>query len=58
MAILGGVASSCSRGCADRRRIVSELPDEPLVIEKLYDEIVGIQYGERPDKHGWVERIN
>jgi len=25
---------------AERRRITSELPDEPLVIEKLYDEIV------------------
>jgi len=24
---------------------------------RLYDEITGIQYGKRPDKHGWVERI-
>jgi large subunit ribosomal protein L17 len=31
---------------ANRRRIVSELPDEPLVIEKLYDEIVP-RYGDR-----------
>jgi branched-chain amino acid aminotransferase len=26
--------------------------------QKLYDEIVGIQYGERPDSRGWVERID
>ncbi len=25
--------------------------------QRLYDEIVGMQYGERPDPHGWVERI-
>ena len=25
--------------------------------QKLYDEIVALQYGEKPDKHGWVERI-
>jgi branched-chain amino acid aminotransferase len=25
--------------------------------QRLYDEIVGIQYGERPDPHGWVEKI-
>ena len=31
---------------ADRRRIVAELPDEPLVIEKLYDEIAP-RYGDR-----------
>ena len=31
---------------AERRRIVSELPDEPLVIEKLYDEIAP-RYGDR-----------
>jgi branched-chain amino acid aminotransferase len=24
---------------------------------RLYDEIVAIQYGERPDPYGWVERI-
>ncbi len=26
--------------------------------QKLYDEIVGIQYGAKPDTHGWVERID
>jgi branched-chain amino acid aminotransferase len=26
--------------------------------QKLYDEIVGIQYGTKEDRHGWVERIN
>ena len=31
---------------AERRRIVAELPNEPLVIEKLYDEIVP-RYGNR-----------
>lgn len=25
--------------------------------QRLYDEIVGIQYGEKPDPHGWMERI-
>jgi len=25
--------------------------------QKLYDEIVAIQYGHKPDPHGWVERI-
>ena len=24
---------------------------------KLYDAITGIQYGEKPDKHGWVYKI-
>ena len=31
---------------ADRRRNVAELPDEPLVIENLYDEIAP-RYGDR-----------
>ena len=31
---------------AERRRIVAELPNEPLVIDKLYDEIVP-RYGAR-----------
>ncbi len=26
--------------------------------QKLYDEIVGLQYGERTDTRGWVEKIN
>jgi branched-chain amino acid aminotransferase len=26
--------------------------------QKLYDEIVAIQYGEKTDPHGWVERID
>ena len=26
--------------------------------QRLYDEIVGMQYGEKPDPHGWVERID
>jgi branched-chain amino acid aminotransferase len=26
--------------------------------QKLYDEIVGIQYGERPDPFGWVNKLN
>jgi branched-chain amino acid aminotransferase len=26
--------------------------------QKMYDEIVGIQYGTRPDPHGWVEVLN
>jgi branched-chain amino acid aminotransferase len=26
--------------------------------QRLYDEIVAIQYGEKPDPYGWVERIN
>ena len=25
--------------------------------QRLYDEITGIQYGERPDPYGWVEKI-
>jgi branched-chain amino acid aminotransferase len=25
--------------------------------QRLYDEIVSIQYGEKPDTHGWVEQI-
>jgi branched-chain amino acid aminotransferase len=25
--------------------------------QKLYDEIVAVQYGEKPDPYGWVERI-
>ena len=24
------------------------------VLKKLYDEMTGIQYGERPDKHNWL----
>jgi branched-chain amino acid aminotransferase len=26
--------------------------------QRLYKEIVGIQYGERPDPYGWIERIH
>ncbi|WP_028320301.1 branched-chain amino acid aminotransferase [Desulfatiglans anilini] len=26
--------------------------------QRLYDEIVGIQYGEREDRYGWLERID
>lgn len=26
--------------------------------QRLFDEIVGIQYGKRPDPHGWTERID
>jgi len=26
--------------------------------QRLYDEIVGIQYGSRPDPHGWVTLVN
>ncbi len=25
--------------------------------QKLYDEIVSVQYGQKPDPYGWVERI-
>jgi branched-chain amino acid aminotransferase len=25
--------------------------------QRLYDEILGIQYGERPDPFGWVEEV-
>jgi len=25
--------------------------------QRLYDEITGIQYGERPDPHGWIEPV-
>ena len=25
--------------------------------QKLYDELVGIQYGRRPDRHGWAVRV-
>ena len=25
--------------------------------QRLYDEIAAIQYGEKPDPYGWVERI-
>ena len=28
------------------------------ISQKLYDEIVGIQYGYKDDKHGWMERID
>jgi branched-chain amino acid aminotransferase len=26
--------------------------------QKLYDEIVALQYGEKTDTHGWVARID
>ncbi len=41
---------------ADRRRIVAELPDEPLVIEKLYDEIVP-RYGDRNSGYTRIVKI-
>ena len=25
--------------------------------QRLYNEITGIQYGEKPDPYGWVEKI-
>jgi len=40
------ITLSKSGNLADRRRIVAELPNEPLVIEKLYDEIAP-RYGDR-----------
>ena len=41
---------------AERRRIVSELPNEPLVIEKLYDEIVP-RYGDRNSGYTRVVKL-
>ena len=41
---------------AERRRIVSELPNEPLVIDKLYDEIVP-RYGDRNSGYTRVVKI-
>ena len=41
---------------ADRRRIVAELPNEPLVIEKLYDEIVP-RYGDRNSGYTRVVKL-
>ena len=41
---------------AERRRIVSELPNEPLVIEKLYDEIVP-RYGDRSSGYTRVVKL-
>lgn len=41
---------------AERRRIVAELPDEPLVIEKLYDEIVP-RYGDRNSGYTRVVKL-
>ena len=41
---------------AERRRIVSELPDEPLVIDKLYDVIVP-RYGDRNSGYTRVVKI-
>jgi large subunit ribosomal protein L17 len=41
---------------ANRRRIVAELPDEPLVIDKLYDEIVP-RYGDRNSGYTRVIKI-
>ena len=41
---------------AQRRRIVAELPNEPLVIEKLYDEIVP-RYGDRNSGYTRVVKL-
>ncbi len=41
---------------ASRRRIVSELPNEPLVIDKLYREIVP-KYGDRSSGFTRIVRI-
>ncbi|MFO7532999.1 MAG: 50S ribosomal protein L17 [Candidatus Limnocylindrales bacterium] len=41
---------------AERRRIVAELPNEPLVIEKLYDEIVP-RYGDRSSGYTRVVKL-
>ena len=41
---------------AERRRIVAELPDEPLVIEKLFDEIVP-RYGDRSSGYTRVVKL-
>lgn len=41
---------------AERRRIMAELPDEPLVIEKLYDEIVP-RYGDRNSGYTRVVKL-
>ena len=41
---------------AERRRIVAELPDEPLVIAKLYQEIVP-RYGDRSSGYTRVVKL-
>jgi large subunit ribosomal protein L17 len=41
---------------AERRRIIAQLPDEPLVIDKLYDEIVP-RYGDRNSGYTRVVKL-
>jgi large subunit ribosomal protein L17 len=41
---------------ASRRRVVSELPDEPLVIDKLFNEIAP-RYGDRNSGFTRITRI-
>jgi large subunit ribosomal protein L17 len=41
---------------AERRRIIAQLPDEPLVIDKLYDEIVP-RYGGRNSGYTRVVKL-
>ena len=41
---------------ADRRRIVASLPDEPLVVDKLYREIVP-KYADRPSGYTRMVRL-
>ena len=40
-----------------QRIVVNDNKIGPLA-QKLYDEITGIQYGERPDKFGWRVKVD
>jgi len=48
------VANFCYK---DKEHRVADGRTGPLA-QKLYEHIVGMQYGREPDPYGWVERID
>ena len=45
------------RGDLHARRRVARIVRDDTVLRKLFDEITAIQYGTKPDTHGWIEEV-
>ena len=43
-------------GLGDRELVINANQSGPISL-RLYDEVTGIQYGTRPDAHGWTRVI-
>ena len=51
------VISAVGELCSSKKKMIISGGKVGELTQKLYDEITGIQYGERPDTHGWIEAL-